>query len=206
MDASANRLIWRVEAEHLSRREAKAFTESVAALQHWLDVWHSLITATLARPLYVTVAATDGDSDAVEMTLSPEAVVLIEVPPKLARSNVAGLQMVLLDAVLGAVEEAAQRWPHDVPPQVWPVQEDTPNVDSPDEDADSLATALEFLEKEELLLLGRLDGTDADELSRFHELDDYVLSKTDALAEMSDTEAGCSSVTWILSLPGDRHV
>ncbi|MET7668164.1 hypothetical protein [Micromonospora luteifusca] len=55
---------------------------------------------------------------------------------------------------------------------------------------------------EDVLILGRLGGTAVDELARFHQLDDYVAERVDAsgVAEVTDTEAGCASVSWQMRL------
>ncbi|MGI5521801.1 hypothetical protein ACQEUX_12705 [Micromonospora sp. CA-259024] len=71
-----------------------------------------------------------------------------------------------------------------------------------DDDVDSLAMELDSLDPEDVLIAGRLDGTEVDELARFHQLDDYVVERVgpSGVAEVTDTGAGCASVSWQIRL------
>lgn len=196
METATERLSWQIDVGSLSPREAKTLRDAAAAVEHWLDVWRVVVVATLPASLAVEVTAAEGAGATVERMLEQDRSVRIIVPQGLVGADPATLRMALLDSVLAAVEEAAQRWPYEVPPQMW--QPD----DSSYDEMNLLAITLETLQPEELLLLGRLAGVTADEESRFDELNEYVLDRAErsGLAVVDEAESGSSAAAWVVGL------
>ena len=105
------------------------------------------------------------------------------------------LRASLLDSALAVITAAAETVGQTS--EIWKRPDDYA-----DDDEDNLAMKLDSVEPQDVLIAGRLDGTAADELARFHQLDDYVVERVDAsgVAEATDTEAGCASVSWQMRL------
>lgn len=188
----------------LGGRDARNLVEAVAAVRHWLDLSPGLVAAALSEPLRIDVTATADAGATVEAVLHQDRRVRIEVARPLA-VDAAALRTALLDGVLAAVEEAARRWPHAVPPRMWrpPSPEDAPeDVPTVEDEVLPLAVTIEMLQADELLLLARLDGAAVDEEERLDELDEYVVSRAEGsgIAVVDDGDGGDHSAAWIISL------
>ncbi|HEX5597305.1 MAG TPA: hypothetical protein VFX61_15005 [Micromonosporaceae bacterium] len=198
MDKPAGQLSWQIHAQQPEATSAAAVREAVDTVAYWLELWGEVVTATVAGPVQVTVMIRESGDSGVDVSRGKDGFeVLVAVPESLIISGSAALRFELLNRIFDAVEAIAIQWPPEVLAKVWEPQEDPQH-----DDDQALATSLEMLESDELILFGRLDGASLGELSRFHQLDDYVLDSIDrsGIAVVTDTEGGCSTASWTVEL------
>ncbi|MEU7614468.1 hypothetical protein [Micromonospora sp. NPDC049204] len=191
MGDSTGRLNWRIGSESLDLAAAGPLRDAVTAADHWFTVLGSIVNATLSQDL--TLEVVTGDDDGVLTDVVAPGTTRIVLPRSMVDTE--QLRVSLLDSVLAVVAAAAETAGRTS--EIWKRPDDYA-----DDDEDNLAVELDSLEPEDVLLAGRLDGTAVDELARFHQLDDYVVERVDAsgVAEVTDTEAGCASVSWQMRL------
>ncbi|MER5337962.1 hypothetical protein [Micromonospora sp. NPDC002717] len=188
---------WRVGSEGLNRTAAGDLREAVAAVEHWFTVLGSIVSVTLSRDL--TLEVVTGDGDRVLTDVAGPDTTRIVLPRSLVGADAEQLRVSLLDGALAAVAATAAGTAGEAP-EIWRRPDDYP-----DDGVDTLAEVLDTLDPEDIFVAGRLDGTAADELARFHQLDDYVVERVDGsgVAEVTDAEAGCASTSWQVRLIHD---
>ncbi len=199
MGGQAGRLSWRVEgAADLDRTAAGNLRDAVSAAEHWLTALDSVVGAALARDLILEVTVT-GDDDGPRTEVAGPDAARIVLPRSLVGADAGWLRVSLLDSALAAVAAAAAGTAGQ-PAEIWRRPDD-----HPDDDGDTLGEELDALDPEDILVAGRLDGTPADELARFHRLDDYVVERVEGsgVAEVVDAEAGCAGASWQVRLTRD---
>lgn len=190
MGGQTGRLSWRIGSEGLDRTAARHLRDAVAAVEHWFTVLGSIVNAALSQDL--TLEVVTGDGDRVLTDVVGPRITRIVLPRSMAVADAEQLRVSLLDSALGVLVATAAETAGGAP-EIW-----RHLGDDSDDDADNLAVELNSLDPEDIFVAGRLDGTTADELARFHQLDDYVLERVDlsGVAEVTDAEAGCANVSW----------
>ncbi|MEU4220326.1 hypothetical protein [Actinoplanes sp. NPDC026623] len=165
-------------------------------------MWTEFLAAATPHPVHVTVAADGGTGTAPAVAARLDAAgghLHLLVSRDLLRESAGRLAAELLDAVVPALVAVAEQHPHPRPIAVWRAEPSDPEPGC----GPSLDTELESLDDEdELMLIGRLDGTRADGLARYHLLDDYVGGRLEepGIAARADTSTSGPAVHWILEL------
>jgi len=199
MASQALTVNWELRAQ-LPRLHLRKLQHVTGAIDYWLALWSDLVTAATEHAVHILLEVLpDAGLDAASVDVDADgSSVRIALPIELLEDDGSAVGFVLLDLALAALGTIAARRPRDVPTQVWI------NPEPPTSETEPLAASIAMLEPNEMMLLGRLDGTPSDELARFHELDDFIgeqLHQSGA-GIIGDTEGGCSSATWIIEING----
>ena len=210
MDHPNPSVTWEVDAVGLSAVRSKALRSAVATAGHCLQLWSDFLAAATPHRLRIVVAVTD-DPDAEPVPAARfdggQDRVDILVPHHLLQEKASQLAALLLESVIPAVVETAERHPHPEPAVVWQstaqLSYEPPEPVGTDDDS-AFGLELETLDEDQLLLIGRLDDTPNDEHTRRQVIDDYVSPRLDGVGfeVQSDTFTTCSFVYWIVDLPG----
>jgi hypothetical protein len=160
-----------------------------------------LIRAATTNAVSIVVTINRGRAELDTQIDHDKSLVHIDVPADLLSGDPHVLGTRLLDAATDGLVTLSQHHPHIAPAMIWQPEQDTP----PPTIGSGLDIQLEMLEPDELLVLGRLDGTPTAGLARYHELDDYIgeAVQRGGLAAPDDTSTAGNSITWILKLNTD---
>ena len=201
MDSPDTAVTWTCNSEGLPGAEARTIRDAVAVAEHALTLWHDLIRAATTNAISIIVTINRGRAEIDTKIDHDKSLVHIEVPADLLSDDPHVLGTRLLDAATDSLVTLSQHHPHIAPAAIWRPEQNTP----PPETGSGLDIQLELLEPDELLILGRLDGTPTTGIARYHELDDYIgeAVQRGGLAIPDDASTACNSITWILKLNTD---
>jgi hypothetical protein len=200
MDDPTAAVTWHVDTA--VGRDAKAVHAAVRSAARWLEDMAPLVRASVDRPVRIVVAAEparpgpEESGPAVAVT-QDAATITIPVSSVQLRSGAAALRRYLLEHALIGVETSADLIPPEDPPEFWLPPDRDPTEDDGEDRPDVILMALESLTPEELLVLGRLDGT----FASYDKLDDdfcELLERSNA-AELVDTATDPTTVAWTLA-------
>jgi hypothetical protein len=160
-----------------------------------------LVRASVDRPVRIVVAAEPARPGPEEFrpavaVTQDAATITIPVSAVQLRSG-AALRRYLLEHALIGVETCADLISPEDPPEFWSPPDRDPTEDDGEDRPDVILMALESLTTEELLVLGRLDGT----FESYDTLDDdfcELLERSNA-AELVDTTTEPTTVVWTLA-------
>lgn len=194
MGDSGDLISWAVDASRVDGKAAKRLRDAVSAVSYWLNRLHPSISAAIRDPLCVTlVASTDPEWN---MTTG-DAGVRVLIPDPCLAGDSSELRFRLLEEVFAGLEAVSSRQQWSDAPRMW-----TPDGDPDPDENPPITITLQTLDEKEVCVVARLDGTEADELSRFHLLDDFLCdaAANSGVAEVPDVEGGCSRAEWIFKV------
>ncbi len=204
MDHPDSFMTWTVPTPSLTAGKARTLKSAVSIVQRSLDLWREFLMAATSQPLQITVTAagdTNGGPTVATSLDAHRSALHLEVPHSALRETPGQLAAQILNIMVPALVAIAEQHPHPEPASFWRPPVTDPSAHPPTENPQPGAQ-LDTLTEGEVLIIGRIDGSDNHTDARFRQLDAYLCERLEepGIAARGDTGTSDSTAFWTLEL------